>query len=284
MLKSHNDTAVAIAEHIGGSVEKFAKLMNEKAVQIGCENTHFVTPNGLDASDEGGAHRTTAKDLALIMRYAISNETFLKICQTREYSFSDIRGERQFVVNNTNAFLDMMDGVIAGKTGFTADAGYCYVCALQKDGRTLIVSLLACGWPNNRSYKWQDARQLLTYGIENYQLVSYWRKPSLHVMTVENGIPQSGELYDKACVDLVCQCPEKDKTDKILLGKNEKIQMRCQTPAMLEAPVKAGAEVGTVSFYLNGELLREYPVITEEAIEKINFAWCVDQVFHRFFH
>lgn len=284
MLKSHNDTAVAIAEHIGGSVEGFAKLMNEKARKIGCENTHFVTPNGLDDSDEGGVHRTTARDLALIMRYAISNPTFLKISQTREYSFSDLDGTRQFVVNNTNALLDMMDGVIAGKTGFTADAGYCYVCAWQKDGRTFIVALLACGWPNNKNYKWQDTRQLLSYGDENYQLVTYWREPSLHKVTIQEGIPQSGELYDKACVDLVCECPKEDKKEKVLLGNGEKIQMRCQTPAMLKAPVKEGAQVGTVSFYLNGELLKQYPVTVKNAIDKINYAWCVDQVFHRFFH
>lgn len=71
MLQSHNDAAVAIAEHIGGSVEGFAAMMNQKAKEIGCTDTHFVTPNGLDAKDDGGSHHTTARDLALIMRYAI---------------------------------------------------------------------------------------------------------------------------------------------------------------------------------------------------------------------
>ncbi len=284
MLKSHNDTAVAIAEHIGGSVENFARLMNEKAEELGCEDTHFVTPNGLDASDEGGVHRTTAADLARMMRYAIRDDGFLKIVQTREYRFCDVSGEREFVLRNTNAFLDMMDGVIAGKTGFTADAGYCYVCAWQQEGRTFLVALLACGWPGNRNYKWQDARQLLNYGIENYQLTAYWREPSLHTVTVREGIPDSGELFDRALTDLVCECPGEEKTRRILLGKGEKITMRCRTPSMLEAPVKAGTRVGTVSFYLNGELFREYPVVTKSTVEKINYAWCVDQVFHRFFY
>ena len=76
MLKSHNDSAVAIAEHIAGSVPAFAKMMNEKAKEIGCTDTHFVTPNGLDAKDEGGEHRTTARDLALIMRYALKIRRF----------------------------------------------------------------------------------------------------------------------------------------------------------------------------------------------------------------
>ena len=124
MLKSHNDTAVAIAEHCGGSVEGFARMLNRKAKQIGCKNTYFITPNGLDAEDENGKHHTTAKDLALIMRYAIKNETFLHIAQTRDYTFSEITGKRTFSVHNANAFLDMRDGVLAGKTGYTSQAGY----------------------------------------------------------------------------------------------------------------------------------------------------------------
>ena len=122
MLKSHNDTAVAIAEHIGGSVEKFALLMNEKAKSLGCTDTHFVTPNGLDAEDEGGVHHTTARDLALIMAYAIKNATFVHITQTRDYTFSDISGKEHYSVHNTNAFLDMETGVISGKTGYCGTA------------------------------------------------------------------------------------------------------------------------------------------------------------------
>ena len=153
MLKSHNDSAVAIAEHVGGTVENFAKMMNEKAKALGCTDTHFVTPNGLDAEDEGGVHHTTARDLALIMRYAIQNETFLRITETRDYSFTDLSKKRQFSIHNSNALLDMIDGVLSGKTGFTGNAGYCYVCACEEDGKTFIISLLGCGWPNHKTYK-----------------------------------------------------------------------------------------------------------------------------------
>ena len=133
MLESHNDSAVAIAEHVGGSVEKFAEMMNEKAKEIGCEHTHFITPNGLDAKDETGSHGTTAKDLATIMSYCIKNDTFLKITQTKQYSFQNVERSRNFTCNNHNAFLQMMDGALSGKTGFTADAGYCYVGALKRE-------------------------------------------------------------------------------------------------------------------------------------------------------
>ena len=86
------------------------------------------------------------------MSYCIKNDTFLKITQTKQHSFQNVEGSRSFTCNNHNAFLQMMDGALSGKTGFTADAGYCYVGALKRGERTFVVSLLACGWPNNKSY------------------------------------------------------------------------------------------------------------------------------------
>ncbi|MGN0356226.1 MAG: D-alanyl-D-alanine carboxypeptidase family protein, partial [Blautia sp.] len=156
MLESHNDAAVMIAEHLDGSVEKFAERMNEKAREIGCKNTYFITPNGLDASvkikGKEKVHSTTAADLSRIMRYCImespERENFLNITRTDSYSFYDGERKQNFACYNHNAFLGMMEGALTGKTGFTANAGYCYVGALQRDGKTLIVALLACGWPN----------------------------------------------------------------------------------------------------------------------------------------
>ena len=172
MLESHNDAAVMIAETIGGSIEGFAALMNEKAAAIGCTDTHFVTPNGLDASDAGGDHHTTAADLARIMRYCIKTSPkateFLAVTQTRSYTFWDLKKKNMFNCYNHNALLDQMEGAISGKTGFTAKAGYCYTGALERDGKCLIVTLLACGWPNHKNYKWADAAKLLNYGLESY--------------------------------------------------------------------------------------------------------------------
>lgn len=125
-------------------------MLNRKAKQIGCKNTYFITPNGLDAEDENGKHHTTAKDLALIMRYAVKNETFLHIAQTRDYTFSEITGKRTFSVHNANAFLDMRDGVLAGKTGYTSQAGYCYVCAWEKRAKHLSSASLAVGGPTTK--------------------------------------------------------------------------------------------------------------------------------------
>ena len=192
MLESHNDSAVAIAEHLAGSVEGFARMMNEKAKDLGCNDTYFITPNGLDATktitykdgtSEVKTHSTTARDLARIMSYCImespQKETFLKITRTASHSFQNVKlkedgsvtnGSKSYSCNNHNAFLSMMDGALSGKTGFTGNAGYCYVGALERDGRTFVVSLLACGWPNNKTYKWSDTKKLMGYGIDNYQI------------------------------------------------------------------------------------------------------------------
>ena len=164
MLESHNDSAVAIAEHIGGSVEGFSALMNEKAKELGCSNTCFLTPNGLDASVGEDTHGTTAHDLALIMRYCSWQspraERFLEITQTNAYSFTSlteqadgsmIPGTRNFSCTNHNAYLSQNPDCLSGKTGFTADAGYCYVTSLSSDGRKFVIALLASGWPNNKT-------------------------------------------------------------------------------------------------------------------------------------
>lgn len=96
MLKSHNDTAVAIAEHIGGSVEGFAHMMNEKAKEIGCTSTHFVTSNGLDGADAGGVHETTARDLALIMSYSHQKQNLSSHYPDKSYSFTTFPGTGSF--------------------------------------------------------------------------------------------------------------------------------------------------------------------------------------------
>ena len=128
MLESHNDSACAVAERVGGSVQEFATMMNQKAAEIGLTSTYFITPNGLDAEDAGGVHHTTARELAQLMRYCVTQseqkEAFQAICQTRQYTFTSCDGTRQFTVYNKNALLDQMDGVLAGKTGFTGNAGY----------------------------------------------------------------------------------------------------------------------------------------------------------------
>ena len=158
MLPSHNDTAVAIAEHVSGSTAKFVDLMNKKAAEIGCTNTHFATPNG---QDFGYDHYTTASDLAKIARYAIKRNMFRKLISTGYYSFSNLNTGRTYYIGTTNALLGNLPGVQGMKTGYTNKAGYCFVgLSYSQKGNTYISVVLG---GSSSASRWEDSRRLLTY-------------------------------------------------------------------------------------------------------------------------
>ena len=287
MLESHNDTAVAIAEHVGGSVEGFAALMNEKAEEIGCENTHYITPNGLDASDEKGKHATTAQDLARVMAYCIGEspkkEEFLEVTRTVSYTFSTLDGSRTFTCNNHNTFLNMMEGALSGKTGFTSEAGYCYVGALRKDGKTLIVALLGCGWPNNRSYKWSDTKKLMEYGLANYEYRSFLEEKEVELLPIEVENAQGDNMKKTVFIQPVVQ---KDQSgsgkDGILMRPDEKIERIVEMVDHLEAPIEAGMTIGSISYVADGITWRKDLIAVDQKVEKVDFSWCLGQILQAF--
>lgn len=284
MLESHNDSAVAIAEHVAGTVPAFAVLMNAKARDIGCYDTYFITPNGLDAEDSGGVHSTTAFDLARILRYCImqspKREEFLKITRTGAYSFSDLEGIRTFTVGNKNAFLHMMEGALTGKTGFTGDAGYCYVGALRQEERTFIVALLACGWPNNRSYKWSDTRKLMNYGLEHFTYRNVWQEPKLPELPVKNGIPDRGNLEEEARIRLRLSSEEPDL--KLLLSEGEQVQVETHISQEVTAPVEPGTLLGSVRYLLDGQVVKVYTVEAAEDVEAVTLGWCLEKLWRKY--
>ena len=238
--------------------------MNEKAVSLGCTQTHFITPNGLDASDETGEHVTTAKELAVIMSYCIQNEEFLAITQTKEHQFDS------YSVSNANAFLNMYDGVLSGKTGFTGNAGYCYVCACRYDGKTFIAALLACGWPPAKTYKWQDCRTLLNWGKEhfNHEEIIGENFP-LKNITVTDGLEKElpVSIHD---------------TCRLLLRKEDLVNVVINTPDNIAAPVFTGDIVGSVCVYVNDELLFSTPVYADTCIRRTDYLYFLNQVIKSF--
>lgn len=165
MLASANDASMVLAEGIGGSVERFAELMTKKAHQIGAMNTHFTNPHGLTAPD----HYSTARDLAILFRYAMKNPTFREIVQTKFSSVNTTAVVRKKVVarrisvRNHNRLLWNFDGALGGKTGYTQAAQKCFVGAVQRNGTTLIVAILGA------RDQWGDTKRLLEYGFENYE-------------------------------------------------------------------------------------------------------------------
>lgn len=279
MLESHNDSAVVIAEAVGGSVEEFASMMNRKARDIGCFDTYFITPNGLDAvvNDNGRLHSTTAADLAKIMAYCVTDsparEQFLEITQTLSYDFTDADGRRSFHCSNHNAFLGMMNEAISGKTGFTNNAGYCYVGAVESEGRIFTMALLACGWPNNKSYKWSDMKKLASYGMERYEYRDIYERREFQDIQVRNGVDgKSNAPYEEAYVPVYVE-DNGEQSMPYLLCDEDEVEVRVQVPDMLQAPVADHEEIGTICYYLNGTLVRRCPIITSEAVGERTYGW-----------
>jgi D-alanyl-D-alanine carboxypeptidase (penicillin-binding protein 5/6) len=268
MLESHNDTAVAIAEHIGGSVEGFAALMNEKAAELGAYNTHFVTPNGLDDEE----HYTTAYDLALIASYAVENEEFLKIVQTSSYTFYEQSKGRSFTVNNKDRFLTSYDGAIGIKTGFTGNAGYCFVGAAKRGGKNLVSVVLACGWPPNKTYKWKDTTALMNYGMDNYEIKEILAKGTTF---------QKIEVTDSIEGEPVT--PYAEESVSLLLRGDEKVSFEVELPKSVEAPVKQQQTLGKLVIKIDGDVYKQVPLYSAEKRTKITFIYILKQVLQSYF-
>ncbi len=278
MLESHNDTAVALAEHVGGSVEGFAAMMNAKAKALGAYSANFVTPNGLDA--EG--HGITAADLAKIAAYAVKQEEFRKITTTPTHTFKELTKGRSFTVNNKDAFLTMMEGAIGVKTGFTGKAGYCFVGALERDDRLLISVVLASGWPPHKTYKWNDTRLLMNYGLEAFRKLPLIKNikelPEPVDLPVENGQSDNVSLcYSPEALNLLSEY-------KLLRTGEEAITYDIElTKNQLLAPVVQGEAVGELVIKIDGEGIQKIPVQTAEAVVPVDFNFYFKQILDLFF-
>ena len=318
MLESHNDTAVAVAEHIGAellempndlesvkartdaqskeAVKAFIGSMNEKAKELQCYNTWFITPSGLDAtetfsSEEGVVlerfHATTATELARIMSYCImqspKKEPFLEITGTYTYTFSNVECTRSFSCQNHNAFLNMMSGALSGKTGYTGRAGYCYVGALEQDGRYYVAALLNTGayGSGNKGNKWKDMKKLMTYGLEHYQIQTVYEGQTVsEPVEVENARPKVGKYFAKQMLSTEVSG---DEAVEMLLAEWENAEVTVEQKKTLTAPVQVGQVVGAVEVRLNGTLLRHFDIVTTEAAEEKTFQDTIYYIIHLFF-
>lgn len=277
MLESHNDSAVMIAEHLGTDVDGFARMMNQKARDIGCENTNFITPNGLDGEKtlEDGSkviHGTTATELARIMRYCImespKKEEFLEITRTAGHYFQSVSGKQSYSCTNHNALLTMMDDALSGKTGFTNGAGYSYVGAIRSEDRTYILALLGCGWPPHKTYKWSDARKLFSYGREEYHYRDVFEDLGEIRIPVADGIGMDGS--EDAWVSLTLGITDDEKNLSLLLKDAEVVRVDKRIPQMVKAPVEAGQIVGSIDYYLDGDRIKSWPVMAQQRVEAVS--------------
>ena len=274
MLESYNDCAVAIAEHVGGSVEGFAKMMNDKALEIGCVDTYFITPNGLDAENEVSFHHTTAEDLCKIMAYCVwespMRDTFLQITQTRNY--------KGYV--NRNSFLDQMDGVLSGKTGYTSKAGYCYVAAFERDGERFCIALLACGWPNNKTYKWKDAKVLLNHGLDNYELIRKEKETITESIKV-NGYVKDADFRFINQQMYVTMSGVSEKLE-VLVGKEEELQKEIIIHTDVQLPIEKEQTLGYCNYYVEGLLIESVPLVAQDKADLWTLPQIIKIIFTKF--
>lgn len=257
MLNSGNDAAIAIAEHIGGTVENFLLMMNKKADQLGAKNTQFQSPHGLDK--EG--HYSTAYDLALITRYALQNPVFSKIVGTKEANISSSK------LRNTNEMLDVYPGADGVKTGYTGLAGRCLVTSATREGRRFISVVLNCPTRQKRA---QNSKGILDYSFTNYKSHTLLKTgESMAMIPVVKGIQKFVDV--KAVEDIVFPLRE-DET--------EIIETRITLPDSLNAPVYAGMDVGYIEFVLNGEIIAYSPLKTWTDIRHKCFGDYINEIFN----
>ena len=280
MLESHNDSAVAIAEHISGSVEAFTEKMNRKAQDIGCVDTTFLTPNGLDAEKQNAdgeviRHGTTAAELAKILRYCTKTsqkgDEFLTITRCRSYSFSDSEGHNTYSCQNHNALLDMTQEAVTGKTGFTGGAGYCYAAELSDGERSFILTLLGCGWPPHKAWKWEDVQKLYSYGKQNYFYCDF---------TFEENrlrVPLLGGAY-KDWIYAVSESPGQKRSFHLLVSEPERPVAEYDMKTRLNAPVKAGDEAGVVRYWLGQDEIGQSHYCSEEDAAAWGLSYCLQRI------
>ena len=258
MLRSGNDAAVALAEHVGGSVKGFAKLMNEKAIELGLTNTHFVTPHGLDDAN----HYTTALELAKLTDYAMDNETFEKIVGTKSTTIYINNQSRQ--INNTNELLGVLNGVVGVKTGFTNNAGRCLVTETKRNNMDIITIVLGADTKKDRT---KDSVNLIEYTFSKYKMYN-----------VEEQIIEEFNKWKNINEKRILITKGKQSNPKLALGAiekaiipicdDDKIEYSINALTEVEAPVEQWNVMGTLTVKLNGEILENIDIVNINEVQK----------------
>ena len=258
MLRSGNDAAVALAEHVGGSVKGFAELMNEKTSELGLTNTHFVTPHGLDDAN----HYTTALELAKLTDYAMNNETFSKIVGTKSITIYINNQPRQ--INNTNELLGVLNGVVGVKTGFTNNAGRCLVTETKRNNMDIITIVLGADTKKDRT---KDSVNLIEYTYSKYKMYN-----------IEEKIIEEFNKWKNINEKRILITKGKQSNPKLALGAiekaiipicdDDKIEYSINALTEVEAPVEQWNVMGTLTVKLNGEILENIDIVNINEVQK----------------
>lgn len=260
MLRSGNDAAVALAIHVGGSIEGFAEMMNQKARELGLSNSHFVVPHGLDMD----GHYTTAYELAKITDYALNISKIKEIVGTKTYTVT-INGESK-VISNTNELLGNLSGVYGVKTGFTNGAGRCLVTACKRDELDIITVVIGA---DTKKHRTSDSMKLIEYAYENYQMLEIenkiqeqfevWKKLNQNRIIINKGVGSNIELE-----------LENLKYEKMAVKNTQldNINIEINSLYYLEAPVEEGSIIGNLKLMVGDEVIEVLEIYNKEEIRK----------------
>lgn len=246
LLPSGNDAANSAAVRISGSVDNFVQLMNERALEMGLNSTHFITPSGLD--DNTDEHYSTASDMAMLTREALKNEDFRKICCTKNAKLEYGNPPYQRWLTNTNKLLTLCEGCIGVKTGFTDKAKRCLVSACERNGATLICVTL------NDPNDWIDHSRLYDYGF------SMMSKQKLPIEYKTFNVAAVGGVSD------VVHCKTDRVTLNMLNGKAKEVESKVFIQPFVYCPIAEKANVGRVEYYYKGEKIAEKPIYVVESV------------------
>ena len=255
MLRSYNDAAVALAEHVSGSVEKFCAEMTEKAGEIGAVDTVFGSPNGLDSHLPDAAHHSTAYDMALIAAYALQNEKFREIIAQPEINVTDLAGKHICSVTNADRFLKEYSGALGVKTGYTNKAGHCFVGAAEREDVLLISCVLGSGWgTSGKEKKWTDTKKIMDYGFANFQPYE----------AVKEGTIFGEVKVSDSPVDSIETVLAEGYAALFSEEEIESLYLEAELPRKIEAPVETGEKLGTALLFLENEKLAEIDLLAKD--------------------
>ena len=254
VIASANDAAYAMGEFVSGSNDAFVRRMNERAHELGMNNTHFVNAHGLDDDD----HYTSARDIAVMSRELISHKMIFDYTKIRLDSIRD----GAFTLTSTNKLLRSYEGITGLKTGSTSKSLFSMSATAERDGVSLIAVVMTSPTGDDR---FKDAARLLDYGFERYtKFTAAEKEKNPEPMTVLNGKS-----------DLFTLSLEKEPGFLVLKEDAPRITGRALLPDSVKAPISQGQKVGNLIYTLDGEVIADVPIIAAESVEKLNVGYCL---------
>lgn len=273
MLRSGNDCAVAIAEHISGNVENFAVLMNKKALELGLLNTNFVTPHGLDDKK----HYTTAYDLAILTDYALKNNTFKEIVSTKTCTIS-FNGYPK-TISNTNELLGNLDGVYGVKTGFTFEAGRCLVSSCKRGDFDIIVVVLGA---DTKKIRTQDSSNLINYIFNTYKYVNVSNTISEAFSNYINYFNKNYLLEKTTDVPIIKLKYPENLDFPLATNGNIKLSTKIYTTNKFSYTMQKNSKIGTLYLYNNDNILCNLDIVLENSLSKNSWKYYYKKILNLF--